>query len=70
MPPGTPSERVAILRKAFDATMTDKAFLQEAVKLKMEIEPTDGATLDRIAREIINSPPDVIDLAKELLGSP
>ncbi len=70
VPPGTPSERVAILRKAFDATMTDKAFLQEAVKLKMEIEPTDGATLDRIAREIINSPPDVIDLAKELLGSP
>ena len=49
--------------------MKDKAFLQESEKLKMEIEPTDGASLDRIAREIINSPPDVVDLAKELLGS-
>ena len=69
VPPGTPADRVAILRKAFDATMVDKAFLQESEKLKMEIEPTDGATLDRIAREIINSPPEVVDLAKQLLGS-
>ena len=35
----------------------------------MEIEPTDGATLDRLAREIINSPPQAISLAKELIGS-
>lgn len=68
-PPNTPSERVAILRKAFDVTMKDAAFLQEAEKLKMEIEPTDGATLDRLAREIINSPPQAISLAKELIGS-
>ncbi len=68
-PPNTPSERVAILRKAFDATMKDAAFLQEAEKFKMEIEPTDGATLDRLAREIINSPPQAISLAKELIGS-
>ncbi len=69
VPPGTPADRVAILRKAFDATMVDKAFLQESEKLKMEIEPTDGAVLDHIAREIINSPPEVVDLAKQLLGS-
>jgi hypothetical protein len=49
--------------------MTDIAFLQEAEKLKMEIEPTNGASLDRTAREIINSPPEVVELAKELLGS-
>jgi len=69
VPPGTHADRVAILRKAFDATMVDKDFLQESEKLKMEIETTDGATLDRIAREIINSPPEVVDLAKQLLGS-
>jgi tripartite-type tricarboxylate transporter receptor subunit TctC len=68
-PPGVPEERVALLRKAFDETMTDKDFLAEAQKLKMEIEPTDGATLDRIAREIIDSPPDAVALAKALIGS-
>ena len=69
VPPGTPPERVTILRKAFDATMKDAAFLAESQKLKMEIEPSDGATLDRLAKEIINSSPQAIALAKELIGS-
>lgn len=68
-PPGVPAERVAILRKAFDETMQDKDFLAEAQKLKMEIEPTDGAALDRIARDIIASPPSAVALAKQLIGS-
>ncbi len=69
VPPGTPPERVAILRKAFDATMKDAAFLAESEKLKMDIEPSDGVTLDRLAKEIINSSPQAIALAKELIGS-
>ena len=69
VPPGTPPERVTILRRAFDATMKDAAFLAESQKLKMEIEPSDGATLDRLAKEIVNSSPQAIALAKELIGS-
>lgn len=68
-PPAVPSDRVALLRKAFDATMLDKDFLAEAQKLKMEIEPTDGASLDKTAREIIASPASAVVLAKQLIGS-
>jgi tripartite-type tricarboxylate transporter receptor subunit TctC len=38
-PPEVPAERLAILRKAFQETLKDKAFLEEAEKLKIDIEP-------------------------------
>ena len=34
--PGVPAERVAALRKAFDALMKDQAFLADAKKRKLE----------------------------------
>ena len=42
MPPGVPAERVAAMRRAFDATMKDPEFLAEADKLKIEIDPMTG----------------------------
>ena len=42
-PPGIPEDRKAALIKAFDATMRDPAFLEDAAKQRLEIAPTDGA---------------------------
>ena len=39
--PGVPAERVQALRRAFDATMKDPAFLAEAEKLGMDMQPVD-----------------------------
>src|SRR5215510_2387578 len=39
LPPGTPKDRVQILRKAFQETLRDPAFLADAEKQKLEIEP-------------------------------
>jgi tripartite-type tricarboxylate transporter receptor subunit TctC len=44
-PPGVPAERVAMLREAFNATIKDPALLEEAQRLKLELDPLDGATL-------------------------
>ena len=41
-PPGVPPERVLLLRRAFDATMTDPAFLAEAATVGFEVSPTRG----------------------------
>ena len=41
-PPGVPADRLAALRRAFDATMKDPAFIAEAEKLQLEIEPMTG----------------------------
>lgn len=68
LPPGTPEDRVEALRVAFDQTMKDTAFLAEAKKLQLPVEPTNGAELDKIAGQIIASPASAIALAKKVLG--
>ena len=50
LPQNVPADRVAALRAAFDATMKDKAYLAEAEKLKIDVDPMNGADLDRVRR--------------------
>jgi tripartite-type tricarboxylate transporter receptor subunit TctC len=66
--PDTPPERVAALRRAFDATMKDPEFLAEAEKSQMEMEPMSGEEAQKIADSIVNTPPAVVARAKALLG--
>ena len=47
LPPGTPKDRVQILRQAFGATLRDPAFLAEADRAKLEIAPVTGEEIDR-----------------------
>ena len=50
--PGTPKDRVELLRKAFMDTMKDPDFAAELKKAKLDLNPLDGATLERNVREI------------------
>lgn len=59
-PPDVPADRIAILRKAFDATVKDAAFLAEADKLGAEIDPMDGRQVEDAVAEILSTPKDVI----------
>jgi tripartite-type tricarboxylate transporter receptor subunit TctC len=54
--PGVPTERVDALRDAFDATMRDPAFLAEARRINLEIQPTSGLELQRVSQSILESP--------------
>jgi tripartite-type tricarboxylate transporter receptor subunit TctC len=66
--PDTPADRVAALRRAFDATMQDPQFLAEAEKAQMDVSPMTGEDAQKIADSIVNTPPDVVARAKVLLG--
>jgi hypothetical protein len=55
-----PPERVAALRRAFAATMTDPEFLAEARKMAMEISPMNGEALQQLVAGIVNAPPAVV----------
>ena len=59
-PPGVPDGRVDLLRKAFDATMTDPEFLAEAQRLSVDIDPMTGAQVQEAVRQILATPKDVI----------
>ena len=63
-PPETPPERVAALRRAFDATMRDKDIIEEARKLELDLNPATGEAIANIARDTIDAPPDLIAQAK------
>jgi len=65
--PGIPAERVKILREAFDKTMKDKEFLAEVAKRKYELSPTGGEELERVAREAMAQPKDVVERMKKVL---
>ena len=65
-----PKERVAALRKAFDAMVKDAEFLAEAAKAAMDISPGTGEASQKIADSIVNTSPDVLARAKALIEAP
>jgi tripartite-type tricarboxylate transporter receptor subunit TctC len=67
LPPGTPKERVLILRKAYMDTMKDAEFLAEAKKARLDINPDDGAGLERNVKEIFDLEPSLVAKLKEML---
>jgi hypothetical protein len=69
-PPGVPKDRVEILRRAFDATMKDPAFLAEAAKLNAEIDPLTGAQVQDIVARVLATPKPVRNQIQKMLGLP
>jgi len=51
LPPGTPKDRVLALRKAFQETLKDAAFLAEAEKAKLTLEPATAEELEKMVAE-------------------
>jgi tripartite-type tricarboxylate transporter receptor subunit TctC len=48
LPPGTPKDRVQMLRRAFRETMKDRDFLAEAMKSKLDVDPVSGEEVEKI----------------------
>ena len=65
--PNVPMERVTALRRAFDATMQDKAFLAEAEKAQLDLNPVAGEKLQEIVNEIVAAPKPVARRLAEAL---
>src|SRR5262249_27024949 len=55
-PPGVPAEQIATLRRGFDATMKDPAFIESANKMNLEIDPVGGAEVEKLIGEIYRTP--------------
>lgn len=67
-PPGIPADRLAALRQAFMATMSDKEFLAEAQKLKLDIDVMTGEEIGKRIAALYEIPKDVIARANALMG--
>ncbi len=69
-PPHVPPDRVKLLRRAFDATMRDEAFLAEAERMKIDIDPMTGEDTEAAIRQVLATPPGVIARTQGALGAP
>jgi tripartite-type tricarboxylate transporter receptor subunit TctC len=68
-PPGVPAERVARLRAAFDATVKDPAFLQEAAAMGLEVMPQSGERIAARVAAVMATPKDTVDKAQRASAS-
>jgi tripartite-type tricarboxylate transporter receptor subunit TctC len=66
LPPGVPRDRITALRSAFDATMKDTAFLDDAKLQRAEIDPVSGEDINALLDRVYAAPADVIARIREL----
>jgi tripartite-type tricarboxylate transporter receptor subunit TctC len=67
--PGIPADRVKILRDAFNATVKDPEFLADIDKRQFDLDPVSGEELEKIVKDVMSQPADVIARMKKLLGN-
>lgn len=65
-PPDVPADRVLALRTALAATVKDPAFLAEAEKQNMDVDPVSGEAIETLLKRIYASPPAVVARAREI----
>jgi tripartite-type tricarboxylate transporter receptor subunit TctC len=67
MPPNTPAEQMEIIRAAFEKVLKDEAAIAAAKKRKLDLGPRTGDELEKLAKEVITRPPEVVAKLKALL---
>jgi tripartite-type tricarboxylate transporter receptor subunit TctC len=63
-PPDIPTDRLQAIRRAFDATMKDPAYLEEAKSQKMFVEPMTGEEMQDLIKSFYSSPPELVERLK------
>jgi len=67
-PPGIPADRAKPLQKAFDDTMNDPAFLEEAKRLNLDVNPLSGQQVLDMLTSLYATPKPLVQQAKAALG--
>jgi tripartite-type tricarboxylate transporter receptor subunit TctC len=66
-PPETPPAHLAVLRAAFDKTVKDPQFLEDAKKSRVDIEPLPGAKVQEVIAKLYAAPKEVVDRARSAI---
>ncbi|HLN85547.1 MAG TPA: tripartite tricarboxylate transporter substrate-binding protein, partial [Candidatus Limnocylindrales bacterium] len=67
--PGTPPDRVKILREAYLKTLKDPELVAEAKRQRWDIDPLSGEEMEQLSKEVMSQPKDVIERMKWVLGN-
>jgi tripartite-type tricarboxylate transporter receptor subunit TctC len=67
LPPGTPKDRVQLLRKAFEDTLKDPEFLADAKKSKLNVDPVPADVVEKDILALFKLDPAIVGKLKEIL---
>jgi tripartite-type tricarboxylate transporter receptor subunit TctC len=70
LPPDVPAARVEALRRAFDLTMREPAFIADAAKLQLEIDPMTGEQVQALVAQLSRTPPEIVARVRAALEAP
>jgi tripartite-type tricarboxylate transporter receptor subunit TctC len=65
-PPNVPADRVAALRRAFDAAVQDPALLAEAGQMKLKVEARSGEAVAAAIRTVAALPAELVAKAARM----
>lgn len=67
MGPGVPPERVAALRRAFDLTVKDPAYIAELQKINLPLNAMGGEELQKVVTDMVNTPKPIVERLKKAI---
>jgi hypothetical protein len=66
-----PAARATALRRAFDATMRDPAFITEAAAMKVDVDPMTGEAVQQLVEQVHRTTPaDVVERVRKIMAMP
>lgn len=68
-PPGVAPDKIKLLREAFNKAVNDPALQAEAEKRRLDMDPASGEELDSLAKEVMTTPPAIVEKVKVLIGN-
>ena len=69
LPPGVPADRVQLMRRAFDATMKDPAYLADAARAQIDVDAITGERVADLVDKAMATPADVVERVRQALNS-
>jgi len=67
-PPGLPAPIAAALRQSFMATMKDPAFVEEARRRGLDIDPTPSEEIDVLVRQLHGTAPETVQRVRDIFA--
>ena len=67
LPPGTPKDRVELLRKAFTGTMNDPEFIADAKRAALDLNPLTGLEIEKIIASVYKLDARLVEKLKTIL---
>jgi tripartite-type tricarboxylate transporter receptor subunit TctC len=69
-PPGLPAPIAEALQTSFMATMKDPAFVEEATRRGLDIDPTPSEEIAALVQQLYATPPETVQRVREIFANP